>query len=200
MALPWIAICLGNACIGSFFEIIPEGFCAAALFYFIFLPSCFKFLQTFTQCSYSLQLWPLSSSSGASWALSGILEGTAALFAEGAKRAAHSLSKPIHLQDCLSWNIAKKVQIRRVIPPVIMTPLTCPAWCVCVCVCMYARFTASFVLTLLSCVSHFIPLYNGRGWQPHLKSRDERHHLQVSFCCASVCNLQKLPHTRSHIL
>lgn len=78
-----------------------------------------------------------------------------------------------------------------------------------VCVCVFVRARAHTAVSLLSlfshtlsyclpCVSHFSLLDNGSGWQPHLKSRDERHHLQVGVCAPCVCLSLALSHARTH--
>lgn len=164
------------------------------------------FQPSSTSCRHSLSAatvcccWPKSSSTGAIWGLSGFLKGTTVVFAEGVESIAHSFSTPRHPWDYLLWNLLLQVQVRRRIPSSICDyDAHNQTKKVCVCVYICTHVSASFVLTLqsysLSCVSHFILPYNGSGWQPHLKSRDERHHLQVGVCSPSVLHFS---HTCVH--
>lgn len=160
--------------------------------------SCRRSLSAATVCC----CWPLSSSTGAIWGLSGFLEGTTVLFVKGVERAAHSLSTLIHLQDYLPSNLTKKSSSKRVIPYHFCgydtsSPTRKAYVCASMCMCFTASFVLAFVSYSLPCMSHFIPRFNGSGWQPHLKLRDERHHLQVGICSPSVRHLHAHAHTHT---
>lgn len=106
----WIAIPLGYAC----FEISSNLW--VIFLRLLFQPPAWNSRRRSLSAATVCCRWPLSSSTGAIWGLSGFLEGTTVLFVKGVERAAHSFSTLAHLQDYLPSNLTKKSSSKRVIP------------------------------------------------------------------------------------